>query len=584
MEVTHTFSEFQISPEIIKAIEDMGFEEPTPIQLSAIPAILAGSDVTGQAQTGTGKTAAFAIPAIEIIDQKNRETQVIVLSPTRELTIQTAEEFARLTHYQKKITILPIYGGQHIERQLKGLQRGVQIVVGTPGRVLDHLRRGTLKLQGVKMVILDEGDQMLDMGFREDIETILDHTPKDRQTTLFSATMPRPILAISKKYQNNPIMVEVPHKTLTVPQIEQQYLELRNRDKMEILSRLLDIHDPNLTLIFCNTKKAVDLLTTQLQNRGYITEGLHGDMKQQQRDRVMAQFRNGNIDVLIATDVAARGIDVDDVELVINYDVPQDVEYYVHRIGRTARAGREGRAITFVGPKEIYKLRSIQKYANIQITRIPMPTVEDVKQIRLQNLTESIKETLETGKLEKYTTIIEQMMMEDYTSLEIAGALLKREMESKPEPEEISKYSSDDSRGRFDRSDRSDRGSSRPPRQFDRDTEQGMKRLHIGLGRDRGIRPKDIVGAIANETRIDGNSIGAISIFGSYSYVEVDESVADQVIDRMKGKSIGGVNLSDGVSIGYATPGNSDGPKKFKKEFKRESSKGNFQRKKSYRH
>ena len=583
MEETHTFSEFQISPEIIKAIEDMGFEEPTPIQLSAIPAILSGSDVTGQAQTGTGKTAAFAIPAIECIDQKNRDTQVIVLSPTRELAIQTAEEFARLTHYQKKITILPIYGGQHIERQLKGLQRGVQIVVGTPGRVLDHLRRGTLKLNDVKMVILDEADQMLDMGFREDIETILDHTPEDRQTTLFSATMPRPILAISKKYQKNPIMVEVAHKTLTVPQIEQQYLELRGRDKMEILSRLLDIHDPNLTLIFCNTKKAVDLLTTQLQNRGYTTEGLHGDMKQQQRDRVMAQFRNGNIDVLIATDVAARGIDVDDVELVINYDVPQDVEYYVHRIGRTARAGRDGRAITFVGPKEIYKLRTIQKYANIQITRIPMPTVEDVKQIRLQNLTESIKETLETGKLDKYTTIIEQMMMEDYTSLEIAGALLKREMESKPEPEEIKSYSSDDSRGRFDRSDRSDRDSRRPPRQFDRDTEAGMKRLHLGLGRDRGIRPKDIVGAIANETRIKGNSIGAISIFGSYSYVEVDESVADMVIDQMKGKSIGGVPLRDGVSIGYAAPGSSDAPKKYKKEFKRDSSKGNFQRKKSYR-
>ena len=430
MEDSFRFSTFNISQKILRAIEDMGFEEPTPIQISAIPLILAGSDVTGQAKTGTGKTAAFGIPALEKIDPHNRQTQVIVLSPTRELAIQTAEEIARLASHLGHITVLPIYGGQPIERQLRSLKTGVQIVVGTPGRVLDHLRRGTLSLSRVTLVVLDEADQMLDMGFLPDIETILSKTPKDRQTVLFSATMPKPILAISKRFQNNPRFVEIPHRELTVPQVEQRYLEVHSRDKFDVLCRLLDQMDPKLALVFCNTKRRVDQLTKRLKTLGYSVGGIHGDLKQSQRDRVMAQFRRGEIDLLVATDVAARGIDVEDIDLVVNVDVPQVAEYYVHRIGRTARAGRSGRAITFVGPEDIYKMKEIQRMANITISRIPLPTARDAVESRMKSLADKIKQTVDAGNLEKQTETVERIMVDDYTSLEIAAALLKMHTET----------------------------------------------------------------------------------------------------------------------------------------------------------
>ena len=406
----------------------MGFEEPTPIQISAIPPILAGKDVTGQAQTGTGKTAAFGIPTLEKIDTRNRATQAIVLSPTRELAIQTAEEFSRLASHLRGITTLPIYGGQPIERQLKALRRGAQVVIGTPGRVLDHIKRGTLSLSEVTMVILDEADQMLDMGFIGDIEKIIAKTPTKRQTILFSATLPRPILEISKKFQKNPEFVRIAEREMTVPQVEQLYVEIRSRDKLDILCRLFDIYDPALALVFCNTKKGVDILSTHLQARGYVAKGLHGDMKQAQRDHVMANFRNGQIDALIATDVAARGIDVGDIDLVVNFDVPQDVENYVHRIGRTARAGRAGRAITFVDPREVYKLRTIQKHARINIARIPLPKASDAAETRTRNLMEKVKQIVDNGDIEKEVELIERMMVDDYTSLEIAAALLKVEL------------------------------------------------------------------------------------------------------------------------------------------------------------
>jgi ATP-dependent RNA helicase DeaD len=429
MNTSFCFSNFAISREILKAIEDMGFEEPTPIQVSAIPALLAGRDVTGQAQTGTGKTAAFGIPTIERIDARSRATQAIVLSPTRELAIQTAEEFSNLAAHHRDIITLPVYGGQPIERQIKALRRGAQIIVGTPGRVLDHIKRGTLSLSEVRTVVLDEADQMLDMGFRPDIEKIIGYTPSKRQTVLFSATLPKPILDISKKYQKNPEFVRITEREMTVPQIEQLYVEIRGRDKLDILCRFFDIYDPALALVFCNTKKGVDILATHLQARGYLTKGLHGDMKQAQRDQVMAGFRNGQIDVLIATDVAARGIDVEDIDLVVNYDVPQDVENYVHRIGRTARAGRAGRAITFVDPREVYKLRAIQKHARINIGRIPLPKASDAAETRTRNLVEKVKQIVDNGNIEKEVEIIERMMVDDYTSLEIAAALLKVELE-----------------------------------------------------------------------------------------------------------------------------------------------------------
>lgn len=525
------FSSFSLSPQILRAIDDMGFEEPTPIQKLAIPAILSGRDVTGQAQTGTGKTAAFGIPAIESVDPKHTQTQVLVLTPTRELAIQIAEEFTRLARYKSNIAVLPVYGGQPITRQFRALNRGAQIIIGTPGRLLDHLNRKTLSLDRVAMVILDEADQMLDMGFREDIELILNETPDGRQTVLFSATLPKPILEISKRFQNDPEFIRISPRKLTVPQIDQLYIEVKSRDKVEILSRFLDIYDPALALVFCNTKRGVDDLTAHLQTRGYFASALHGDMKQTQRDLVMAKFRSGAIDVLVATDVAARGIDVDDVDLVINYDVPQDVEYYVHRIGRTARAGRQGRSITFVGPREIYKLKSIQKYARITISRIPLPTADDVEETKIRNLLNRVKQSIDNGETGKYVEVIERIMVDDYASLDIAAALMKLHLEAAPGAEpaarEVPSYSA---------------------------AEPGMVRLYINVGKTHNIGPNDIVGALTGETGVPGRAIGAIGIYKTSSFVEVEASVADRIMERMKGKSIGGAKVPGGVILSYTPP------------------------------
>ena len=331
---TVRFEQLNLYPQVLRAIEEMGFEEATPIQSQAIPVVMSGVDVIGQAQTGTGKTASFGIPVLHKVDPDNRKTQVIILSPTRELAIQVADEIRRLGKYMHGIKVLPVYGGQEIGRQIKALKGGAQIIIGTPGRVMDHLRRKTIRCEAVNTVVLDEADEMLNMGFREDIETILQYIPEEgRQTVLFSATMPKPILDITRKYQHDAVTIKVVKKELTVPNIEQYYYDVKRKDKVEVLTRLLDYYNPKLSLVFCNTKRMVDELTGELQGRGYFAEGLHGDMKQTQRDRVMKSFRTGKTEILIATDVAARGIDVDDVEAVFNYDIPQDDEYYVHRIG-----------------------------------------------------------------------------------------------------------------------------------------------------------------------------------------------------------------------------------------------------------
>ncbi|CCZ53469.1 superfamily II DNA and RNA helicases [Clostridium sp. CAG:75] len=379
-----TFEEMCLDTRIMRAIAEMGFEQPSPIQAQSIPIAVEGKDMIGQARTGTGKTASFGIPMLQRINPKDKNLQAIVLCPTRELAIQSANEIRKLAKFLHGIKVLPIYGGQEISKQIRSLKGGVQIVIGTPGRVMDHLRRHTLKPQTVDIVVLDEADEMLNMGFREDIETILGQLPEERQTMLFSATMPKPILEIAKRYLHEPEIVKVIQKELTVPKIEQYYYEVNPRKKNEVLSRLLDMYDPSLSLVFCNTKRKVDELVADLKGRGYFAEGLHGDMKQSQRDRVMNGFRNGRTDILVATDVAARGIDVDDVEAVFNYDVPQDDEYYVHRIGRTGRAGREGRAFTLVVGKEIYKLKDIQRYCKTKIRRQPIPSVNDVAALKVE--------------------------------------------------------------------------------------------------------------------------------------------------------------------------------------------------------
>ncbi|GAB6100669.1 DEAD/DEAH box helicase [Halanaerocella petrolearia] len=514
------FEELNLSTEINRAVEDMGFEEATPIQSQAIPYLLQGKDVIGQAQTGTGKTAAFGIPVLEKVDPNSKDVQALIVCPTRELAIQVSEELRRLGKYKNKIKTLPIYGGQSINRQIKALKKGVQVVIGTPGRLMDHMRRGTLKFDNLKMAILDEADEMLNMGFRDDIETILDGIEGKRQTIFFSATMPQSILNLRKKYQHDPEIVKVVHKKLTVPNIEQAYFEVKRSNKLEVLSRLIDMYDPKLSLVFCNTRKQVDELTIQLQARGYFVDGLHGGLSQPQRDRVMNKFKTGTIEVLVATDVAARGIDINDIEMVFNYDIPQDEEYYVHRIGRTGRAGRKGRAFTFVSGKEIYKLKSIQKYTKTKIERKQVPSASDVREVKMGIVLDEVSEIIEGDNLAKETELIEDLIEEDYVSVDIAAALLKLVMENekKEDTEDVEYFGNTGA-------------------------EPGMVRLFINIGKNQHVRPGDIVGAIAGETNISGDLVGLIDIYDRFSFVEVPKDHGKEVLQimkntRIKGKSI----------------------------------------------
>lgn len=421
------FSDLGLSLPVQQALADMGFEEATPIQSLAIPKLLEGRDIIGQAQTGTGKTATFGIPIIERVKPQVREVQAIILCPTRELAIQVADELQRISAKISGLNVLPIYGGQPIDRQIRALQsRTVQIVVGTPGRVLDHLNRGTLTLGSVSMFTLDEADEMLDMGFRPDIESILDLISDNAQKIFFSATMSGEIMRWMKAHQKaDALELKIEHKELTVAKIEQLYVEVISRQKLEALSLLIDYHNPKLALVFCNTKRMVDLTVEHLMRRGCAAAGLHGDMKQRARDRVMENFRAGHTQVLVATDVAARGIDVDDVEAVFNYDIPLDEESYVHRVGRTGRAGREGKAFTLVTSRELYHLKRIQRYIKHTIALAKLPTDTDVQERKLAAMLERIKQVLDAGHLSVYARAVESLLSENVTSLDVAAALLK---------------------------------------------------------------------------------------------------------------------------------------------------------------
>ena len=423
------FEELQLDDRILRAVADMGFEEASPIQAKSIPVQMEGVDMIGQAQTGTGKTAAFGIPLLQKIDPKNKKLQAVALCPTRELAIQVAEEIRSLAKYMHGIKVLPIYGGQDIVRQIKGLKDGTQIIIGTPGRVMDHMRRKTVKFDQVHTVIMDEADEMLNMGFLEDMETILSQLPTERQTIMFSATMPPEIQKIAESFQKDPQVIRVVKKELTVPKVTQYYYEVKPRTKVEVMCRLLDLYAPKLSVAFCNTKKQVDELVDELQGRGYFAEGLHGDLKQIQRDRVMNSFRNGRTEILVATDVAARGIDVDDVEAVFNYDIPQDDEYYVHRIGRTGRAGRTGIAFSFVVGREVYKLRDIQRYCKTKIIPQAVPSLDDITEIKAEKILEQAGCVMNEMDLSPVVHILEKKLLEeDYTSLELAAALLRMHM------------------------------------------------------------------------------------------------------------------------------------------------------------
>src|SRR5215471_1191548 len=418
------FSDLGLSSELLKAIDRLGFEQAAPIQAEAIPLLLQGKDVVGQSQTGSGKTVAFAAPALEKVTVEERTTQVLILCPTRELAVQVAEEVHKLALFKRGLQALPVYGGQSYDRQLYGLRQGAHVVIGTPGRVMDHMRRGTLRLNGVRMVILDEVDVMLNMGFRDDIELILQGTPGDRQTVFFSATIPRPIQQLIEKYSREPQNVRIEQKALTVPTVEQVYYEVDRRFKVELLTRLIDIHDLKLGIIFCNTRRMVDDLVEHLNAQGYSADRLHGEMTQAMRDRVMNRFRKSGLEFLVATDVAARGIDVEHLEVVFNYDLPYDGEDYVHRIGRTGRQGRSGRAISFASGREVFQIRNIERYTNTRIQRGRPPTVGEVEEARANVVVEKIRSTLRSGEYKRQDQLIERLLEEGFSSTDIASALL----------------------------------------------------------------------------------------------------------------------------------------------------------------
>jgi ATP-dependent RNA helicase DeaD len=418
------FPELGLSAELLKAIHQLGFEQAAPIQAEAIPLLMEGRDIVGQSQTGSGKTAAFAIPAIEKVEPQKRAVQILILCPTRELAVQVCEEVHKLARYKRGIHALPVYGGQSYERQFQGLRQGANIVIGTPGRVMDHMRRGSLKLDAVKMAILDEADVMLDMGFREDIEFILQSVPKQRQTVFFSATMPKPIQRLIDAHACDPRSVRIEQKAMTVPTVEQVYYEVDRRFKIELLTRLIDVHDLKLGIVFCNTKRMVDDLVDHLNVQGYSADRLHGDMSQTMRDRVMNKFRKSGLEFLVATDVAARGIDVDDVQVVFNYDLPYDGEDYVHRIGRTGRKGRSGMAISFASGREVFAIRNIERYTNMRIHRAKVPTPAEVEDARANVIVDKLRVTLKEGAFRRQDHLVERLLEEGFNSADIASALL----------------------------------------------------------------------------------------------------------------------------------------------------------------
>jgi ATP-dependent RNA helicase DeaD len=567
------FAALGLSEPTLRALADLGYEEPTPIQNQTIMRLTAGADVIAQAQTGTGKTAAFALPMLEMIDEAIRTTQAIVLAPTRELAVQVAEACQEYGKYHR-VSVLPIYGGQPIDRQLRALSRGVQIVVGTPGRVLDHLERGSLDLSHIRMVVLDEADEMLDMGFIEDIESILSRTPAERQTALFSATMPAPIAQIAEKYMRNPERVITATRQMTVPQISQVYIEVGNRDKFEVLARMLDFETPTSTIIFCRTKHDVDTLGERLTARGYPAETLHGDLSQLQRDRVMARFRTGQVELLVATDVAARGLDIDHVSHVINYDLPIDPEVYVHRIGRTGRAGRTGNAITLVSSRDRRLLKTITNATRSPIERIRVPSLVDVVARRREKFKITLREAINAGGFEAFTSMVGELS-DEFNTETLAAAVLKlmlgKQLEAghdqlaahEPETAEerrgrmVKDGPRDDRRDRRDRRDeprnRDDRrsddrrepraqggrfaGRERSERSYD---DRNMVRLFLDIGRIDAVRPADIVGAIANEAGISGRAIGAIELFERHSSVDVPAGAADQIVRSLRNTTIRG--------------------------------------------
>jgi ATP-dependent RNA helicase DeaD len=539
-EDTTTFASLGLSDELLESITSVGYEIPSPIQERTIPSLLDGNDVIAQAQTGSGKTAAFGLPIIEKIDQSRRSVQALVLCPTRELAIQVSEALHKYGRH-KRVETLPIYGGQPYERQFRGLQRGVHIVVGTPGRVMDHMRRGTLKLDNLSFFVLDEADEMLDMGFVEDIEWVLERAPEHRQTALFSATMPPRIAELATKYMNEPHRISVRGKEMTVPEVEQSFYEIPKARKTDALTRILDAEVPSSAMIFCRTKHMVDELGESLMARGYAVETIHGDLSQSQRDRVMRRFRSGQAEILIATDVAARGLDIPEVSHVINFDVPESPETYVHRIGRTGRAGRNGSAITLVTRREVRSIQIIERMTKAKIQFKQLPSASDVNDRRRAMLKKIMSEAVsDSDEFQSYLEPVRELT-EEHDAVDLAAAILKlyadetgRATTENVDNDELVRLSSQQSAPDFGG------GNDRGPRRQRTGVDSGMTRLFVNIGRNFRVRPQDFVGAFANEAKIPGRAIGAIDILDTYSFVDVPENLAQQVIGAMNSATVKG--------------------------------------------
>jgi len=506
-----SFSELGLSEQITRAVSDLGFEKPTPIQAKAIPVLLSGRDLIGGAQTGTGKTAAFGLPIIQRIDPSRVEPQALILAPTRELAVQVAGDLHDFAKHSG-LRVVPVYGGQPIDRQFRSLRNGAHIVVGTPGRVLDHLRRGSLSIAQVSFCVLDEADEMLALGFAEDLEAILSELPEPRQLAFFSATMPARILLLTKKYLHDPVNVTIKSKQRTLDTTNQTYYEVPPGKKLEALARVLDMETPGPTIVFCRTRQETADLSENLRLRGYNTEALHGDMNQPERDRVMRRFREGQADLLIATDVAARGLDIDTVTHVINYDIPWDVEQYIHRIGRTGRAGRTGDAITLVSGRERVQLKNIERLIGSTIKPARIPTASDIASRRRAQFQESLLEVLRAGGYESHlATVVD--LSEEFESSEVAAAALHMLWQSQHT-------------AKIEAADEMAHDLEQP--------ELGMVRIFVGMGRQDGLRPSDLVGAITNEAGLAGKAIGVIDILDRTAFVEVPAAQGETVVEALR--------------------------------------------------
>lgn len=538
-----SFSELGLPENLVAAVEELGYEEPSAIQEAAIPAAMEGRDIVGLSETGSGKTAAFGLASLARIDIGNAAPQVLVVCPTRELAVQVCGEIQRLGSKMPGLHATPVYGGAPMDRQIRALRNGTHVVVGTPGRLIDHIERGTLKLGEVNIAVLDEADRMLDMGFAEDMENILRALADNHQTLFFSATMNSAVQRLIKKFGNEPETIQIEHKSATVDSIEQVCFEVRQRSRIELVSRVIDLEQPKLTIIFCNTKRSVDECAEALLARGYSADRLHGDIAQSMRERVLRLFREGTVEVLVATDVAARGIDIDDIDLVINYELPQDPEDYVHRVGRTGRAGRSGKAVSFIYGRDAYRIKTIERSIRQQIPKGIIPTQEEVNTHLADQLIESVAVQLEEEASEKHLALLNQLKEKGHEWENISAALMALLQETTArEGEEIIEDNPrgkrndrrddrrSDRRDDFDRKDRGDRPPRRPREDYN-GPEEGMVQLFLSLGKRDNISPGDIVGMLHNECQLERGTVGRIRLMPNFTFVEVSKDSAPKAID-----------------------------------------------------